>query len=172
MCIRPLDPRYADPRLPLYSLHLSSTDSWVAHMLYALSEIVYRDFAISDVLSSCQYKNPIPEIPCSKHINDPDYILDSTVMIESRNRTSRFRVSRCQEILTLKSAIPDPRYSMQRFNGPDYFWLDGSDYIAIFHLAKSALLRSSDFVTSKFRSPMPMRPFPRASPAGYRPRPI
>jgi hypothetical protein len=103
MCIRPLDPRYADPRLPLYSLHLSSTDSWVAHTLYALSEIAYRDFAISDVLSSCQYKNPIPEIPCSKQINDPDYILDSTVMIESRNRTSRFRVSRCQEILTLKS---------------------------------------------------------------------
>jgi hypothetical protein len=125
MCIRPLDPRYADPRLPLYSLHLSSTDSWVAHTLYALSEIAYRDFAISDVLSSCQYKNPIPEIPCSKQINDPDYL-----------------------------------------------WLDGSDYIAIFHIAKSALLRSSDFVTSKFRIPMSMRPFPRASPAGYRPRPI
>jgi hypothetical protein len=66
MCIRPLDPRYVDPRLPLYSLHLSSTDSWVAHTLYALSEIAYRDFAISDVLSSFQYKNPIPEIPCSK----------------------------------------------------------------------------------------------------------
>ena len=28
MFIRPLDLRYVDPRLPLYSLHLSSTDSW------------------------------------------------------------------------------------------------------------------------------------------------
>jgi hypothetical protein len=37
MCICPLDPRYADPRLPPYSFHLSSTDSWVAHTLYALS---------------------------------------------------------------------------------------------------------------------------------------
>jgi hypothetical protein len=37
MCIRSLELRYADSRSPLYTLHLSSTDSWVAHSLYLLS---------------------------------------------------------------------------------------------------------------------------------------
>jgi hypothetical protein len=37
-------------------------------------EVTYRDFAMSDVQCSCQYQNPIPEIPYRKQINDPDYI--------------------------------------------------------------------------------------------------
>jgi hypothetical protein len=51
-------------------------------------EIAYRDFAMSDVQCSCQYRNPIPEIPYRALINGPGAILTQRLRL---NRNIAFR---------------------------------------------------------------------------------
>jgi hypothetical protein len=56
-------------------------------------EIMYRDFAMSDVQCSCQYQNPISEIPYRAVINSPGAILTQRLRLNCNITFCDFRVS-------------------------------------------------------------------------------
>jgi hypothetical protein len=109
MCIRSLELRYADSRPPIFSLHLSSTDSWVAHRLRLCHDIAYRDFGISNVASSCHFQIAKPETLTQGMINGSDSYLTNGCdhFAKSHFAISESLMYCVLDIMKSRSPIPD-----------------------------------------------------------------